>query len=43
MTDIDVRKLIPIVAEMINGKGGGRPAVVEIAGNNPEKLEAAEE
>jgi alanyl-tRNA synthetase len=39
--DIDMRELVPIVAEQINGKGGGRPAFVEIAGNDPENLEAA--
>jgi alanyl-tRNA synthetase len=39
--DIDMRELVPIVAEMINGKGGGRPAFVEIAGDDPENLAAA--
>ena len=39
--EVDLRKLVPIVAEMINGKGGGRPSLVEIAGNIPENLEAA--
>jgi alanyl-tRNA synthetase len=39
--DIDMRELIPIVAEQINGKGGGRPALVEIAGDDPHNLSTA--
>jgi alanyl-tRNA synthetase len=39
--DIDMRELVPIVAEQIKGKGGGRPVFVEIAGNDPKNLEAA--
>jgi alanyl-tRNA synthetase len=39
--DIDMRELVPIVAEQINGKGGGRPALVEIAGENPHNLSTA--
>ena len=39
--DIDMRELVPIVAEKINGKGGGRPAFVEIAGDDPQDLEVA--
>jgi alanyl-tRNA synthetase len=39
--DIDMRELVPIVAEQINGKGGGRPAFVEIAGDDPQNLSTA--
>ncbi len=39
--DIDLRELVPVVSEPIKGKGGGRPAFVEIAGDDPENLEAA--
>lgn len=39
--DIDMRELVPIVAEQINGKGGGRPALVEIAGDDPHNLSTA--
>jgi alanyl-tRNA synthetase len=39
--DIDMRELVPIVAELINGKGGGRPALVEIVGDNPQNLSTA--
>jgi alanyl-tRNA synthetase len=33
--------VISIVAEQINGKGGGRPALVEIAGDDPHNLSTA--
>jgi alanyl-tRNA synthetase len=39
--DIDLRKLVAIVADLINGKGGGRPALVEIVGDNPQNLSTA--
>ena len=39
--DIDMRDLVPMVAEQINGKGGGRPTFVEIAGDNPQNLSTA--
>jgi alanyl-tRNA synthetase len=36
-----MRELIPIVSEPIEGKGGGRPAFVEIAGDDPHNLSTA--
>jgi alanyl-tRNA synthetase len=39
--DIDMRELIPIISEPIKGKGGGRPAFVEIAGDDPHNLSTA--
>ena len=39
--DIDMRELVPIVSEPTKGKGGGRPAFVEIAGDDPHNLSTA--
>jgi alanyl-tRNA synthetase len=39
--DLDMRELIPLLSPMIDGKGGGRPTMVELAGTKPENLEAA--
>jgi alanyl-tRNA synthetase len=39
--DFDMRDLIPVVAPIIEGKGGGRPTLVEIAGRKTENLELA--
>lgn len=37
----DMRELIPVVSTLIDGKGGGRPTLVEIAGQETGKLELA--
>lgn len=37
----DMRDLVPIVAPLINGKGGGRPSLVEVAGDKPVGLDQA--
>jgi alanyl-tRNA synthetase len=37
----DMRELIPLVSPLIDGKGGGRPTLVEIAGQKAEGLELA--
>lgn len=34
----DMRELLPVVSPLINGKGGGRPSLVEMAGDNPSEL-----
>jgi len=39
--DFDMRKLIPAASQLINGKGGGRPSLVELAGDNGENLKHA--
>jgi len=36
--DFDMRELIPAASQLINGKGGGRPSLVELAGDNGENL-----
>ena len=36
--DLDLRELLPVVSPLINGKGGGRPSLVEIAGDNSSEL-----
>ena len=33
-----MRELIPAASQLINGKGGGRPSLVELAGDNGENL-----
>jgi alanyl-tRNA synthetase len=38
---LDMRELIPLISPMIDGRGGGRPTLVELAGTKPENLEAA--
>ena len=37
----DMRDCIPVVSSLIEGKGGGRPTLVEIAGHKKENLELA--
>ena len=39
--DFDMRELIPAASQLINGKGGGRPSLVELAGDNVENLKNA--
>jgi alanyl-tRNA synthetase len=38
---LDMRELVPIVSPLIEGKGGGRPSLVEISGEKKENLEQA--
>ncbi|MGD9344463.1 MAG: alanine--tRNA ligase-related protein [Candidatus Aminicenantes bacterium] len=37
----DMRDLLPVISPLIDGKGGGRPSLVEIAGQKKEKLTLA--
>jgi alanyl-tRNA synthetase len=39
--DLDMRELVPAVSPLIKGKGGGRPSLVEIAGQKKEGLKSA--
>ena len=39
--ELDMRELLPIVSPLIEGKGGGRPSLVEISGEKQENLEQA--
>ncbi len=39
--DIDLRELVPMIASLIGGRGGGRPSLVEIAGEKKENLSVA--
>jgi alanyl-tRNA synthetase len=39
--DLDMRELVSIVSPLIEGKGGGRSSLVEIAGQKKENLEQA--
>lgn len=39
--DLDMRELVPIVAPLISGKGGGRPSLVELAGEKSDHLKDA--
>ncbi len=39
--DFDMRELIQAASQLINGKGGGRPSLVELAGDNVENLKHA--
>ncbi len=39
--DLDMRELLPVVTPLIDGKGGGRPSLVEIVGKKKENLEQA--
>ena len=39
--DIDLRTLVPVLGPMVQGKGGGSPALVEIAGERGADLDAA--
>jgi alanyl-tRNA synthetase len=38
---LDMRELVPVVSPLIKGKGGGRPSLVEIAGEKKEDLKKA--
>lgn len=38
---VDMRELIPLVSPLIEGKGGGRPTLIELAGTKSENLQAA--
>lgn len=38
---LDMRELVPVVSPLIKGKGGGRPSLVEIAGEKKEHLKTA--
>jgi len=39
--NIDMRELVPLVSPLINGKGGGSPSLVELAGENVENIAQA--
>ncbi len=39
--NIDMRETVPIVSPLIKGKGGGRPSLVEVAGEEKENIEQA--
>lgn len=39
--DIDMRELVPLVSPLINGKGGGKPSLVELAGESVENIAQA--
>jgi alanyl-tRNA synthetase len=39
--DIDMRELVPLVSPLINGKGGGKPSLVELAGKSVENIAQA--
>ena len=39
--DLDLRTLVPVVAPLVDGRGGGGPSLVEIAGNPAADVEAA--
>jgi len=39
--ELDMRELISLLSPLIDGKGGGRPSLVELTGTRPEKLQAA--
>ena len=38
---LDMRELVPVVSPLIEGKGGGRPSLVEISGQKIQNLEQA--
>lgn len=38
---LDMRDLIPVVSTLLNARGGGRPSLVEMAGDKPEALKSA--
>jgi alanyl-tRNA synthetase len=38
---LDMRELVPVVSRLIQGRGGGRPSLVEISGEKKEGLEQA--
>jgi alanyl-tRNA synthetase len=37
----DLRELIPVIAPLLNAKGGGRPSLVELVGGRPDALSEA--
>lgn len=39
--DLDMRELVPVVSPLIDGKGGGRPSLVELSGKKVDNLEKA--
>lgn len=39
--DLDMRELLPIVSPLIEGRGGGRPSLVELSGQQRENLDQA--
>jgi alanyl-tRNA synthetase len=39
--NMDMRELVPVVSPLIEGRGGGRPSLVEISGERKENLEKA--
>ena len=39
--DLDLRPLVPVVAPLVNGRGGGGPSLVEIAGEPGADADAA--
>lgn len=39
--DFDMRNLIPEISSVMKVKGGGRPSLVELVGQEPDKLESA--
>jgi alanyl-tRNA synthetase len=39
--NMDMRELVPLVSPLINGKGGGRPSLVELVGENIENISQA--
>lgn len=41
--DIDLRELVPLVSSLVEGKGGGQPSLVQIAGTNSTNLDKAVE
>jgi len=38
---VDLRKIVDIIAPLIEGRGGGRPDYIEIGGRKKENLEEA--
>ncbi|MBU4494323.1 MAG: hypothetical protein KJ874_03380, partial [Acidobacteria bacterium] len=39
--DIDLRELVPMVSPLIDGRGGGQPSLVQMAGTRMEGLTEA--
>jgi alanyl-tRNA synthetase len=39
--NVDMREIVPLVSPLINGKGGGSPSLVELAGENVENIAQA--
>ncbi len=38
---LDMRDLIPVISSLLNARGGGRPSLVEMAGDKPAALKSA--